>query len=323
MNTRKVYLISLVAVLLASFYPIYMGIVMLEAYFRQGGVDAADYPKYIIPYTPMCFAVIICVVILPLVYKLRKLAFPLLSLLGIGLFLVAELFFERMVVFNGIFVGRDTERWGDTVETWQWIMCRTPFPGEVDMFFDCPLIDRYSPVFKVHFYAIAILIVLVVIGVVYGFYKMVETGDYSKKKPLIAKLISVLMFIGLCIFACFTAFFRTGDMNLSPISATLQTVFFLVFGITGGVYVGAWLFGKSKLLSRIIPSVTAMCVTILMYVGELVMMADKTPYRRGTGFFFEPLGAFPLSAFDILVILSSGIIAYLILSAIKPKVIEQ
>lgn len=232
-----------------------------------------------------------------------------------------------MVVFNGIFAGRDTEQWGDTVETWQWAMCRAPSPGELSqetpIFENCPLIDQYSPVFKIHFYAIALLIVLVVIGVVYGFYKMIETGDLSGKKPLIVQLVAVTAFIGLCIFACFTAFFRTGDMNLSPISATLQTVFFLVFGITGGVYAGTWLYKKSKLISIIIPSVSAMCVTMLMYVGELVMMVNRTPYRRGEGGFFEPLGALPFSTFDIIVVLLSGVITYLILTAIKSKATEQ
>jgi glucan phosphoethanolaminetransferase (alkaline phosphatase superfamily) len=95
MTSKKIYLISLAVVLLASFYPIYMGIVMLESYFKYGGVDVADYPKYIIPYTPICFAIIICVSILPLIYRLKRIAFPLLSTLGVGLFLIAELFFEK------------------------------------------------------------------------------------------------------------------------------------------------------------------------------------------------------------------------------------
>ena len=87
---KKIVAGLLIVVLSASVYPIYMGMIMLTAYFKNGGIDAADYPKYIIPYTPMCVAIIICVVILPIVYKLKKYALTVLSLVGIGLFLLIE-----------------------------------------------------------------------------------------------------------------------------------------------------------------------------------------------------------------------------------------
>jgi predicted neutral ceramidase superfamily lipid hydrolase len=147
---------------------------------------------------------------------------------------------------------------------------------------------------------------------------MAETQNFSKKKPLLVQLVSVIIFIGLCILACFTAFFRTGDINIPPISTILMTIFFLVFGIKAGVYTGTWLYGKKALVSIVIPSVTSMLVTVIMYIGEMVMM-NQNLFRRGNGFIFSPLGVFPLSVFDIITIFISGIITYFILTAIKPK----
>jgi hypothetical protein len=76
--------------------------------------------------------------------------------------------------------------------------------------FKNPYITKYSSVFKIHFYIISVIIDLVILGVVYGFYKMACDENYKKKKPLIMQLGSVTVFVGLCIFACFTAFYRTG-----------------------------------------------------------------------------------------------------------------
>ena len=149
---------------------------------------------------------------------------------------------------------------------------------------------------------------------------MAHTQDFSKRKPLAAQLISVLVFVGLCIFACFTAFFRTGDIIISPLSAVLMTVFFLVFGITAGVYTGTWSYGKQKKMSIILPSIVAMLITVVMYIGEIVMMG-WTLFRFGTGFLFDSLGFIPLSILDIVTILLSGITTYIILTAIKPKAV--
>jgi len=347
----KVYFISLGAVLLASAYPIYMGIVMLTAYLRDGGINATIYPKYIIPYTPICIALIVCVAFLPLAFKLcKRFTLPAISILAIFLFLCAELTFEKVTVFSEttqiIGVERaetgENEEWTpNNIETWQWYMCIAPppdWPGwekdappshseqntqtdnaTIAVLSKNPLITEYSPVFKIHFYMISIIIILAVLGVIYGFYKTFCDQNYKKKKPLTIQLIAVLTFIGLCIFACFTAFFRTGEIVISPISAVLMTIFFLVFGITAGVYTGTWLYGKRKLFSIIVPSTVAIIITIAMYIGEMVMM-NWNLYRFGEGVIFEPIGAFPLAPVDIAVIILSGIITYCTLFLIRHNI---
>ena len=310
MTAKKVYIFSFGTILLASIYPIYMGAIMLLAYMKNGGIDVADYPSYIIPYTPISIAVIICIALLPLVYKLcKKFTLPVLSALGVILFLCAEIGFEQIAVFTDVSTKMK-------IETWQLLSCvMTP---QVESAVWDSLSIRYNPTFKIHFYAIALLIVLAVIGVVYGYYKMAYTQNVIRKKPLAAQLASVLVFIGLCLLACFTAFFRTGDINISPVSAFLMTVFFIVFGITAGVYSGTWLYEKRKFYSIIIPSVIAMLITVVMYIGEMVMMKQSL-FRRGNGFLFSPLGNFPLSVFDIMTIILSGIVTYFTLTGIKHK----
>jgi hypothetical protein len=201
------------------------------------------------------------------------------------------------------------------IETWQLLSC-VATPLVRSSVWDS-LNIRYNSSFKIHFYAIALLIVTAVIGVVYGYYKMAHTQDFSRKKPLAAQLIAVLVFVGLCILACFTAFFRSGNIIISPLSAVLMTVFFLVFGITAGVYTGTWLYGKQKMLAVILPSIVAMIVALVMYIGEMVMMGWSL-FRFGTGFLFDGLGFIPLSVFDIVTVILSGAATYFILTAIKP-----
>jgi len=145
---------------------------------------------------------------------------------------------------------------------------------------------------------------------------MVRTQNFTRKKPLGAQLICVTIFIGPCILACFTAFFRTGDINLSPLSAALMTIFFLIFGITSGVYTGTWLYEKRKLFSAMIPSVTAAAVTFVMYIGEMVMM-NWALFRRGSGTLFDSIGGIPFSAVDFVVIAMAGVITYWILRIIS------
>ena len=53
------YLLVLVLVLAASAYPLYMGIKVLGVMAREGAVPVEEYPKYIIPYTPIAVAVIL------------------------------------------------------------------------------------------------------------------------------------------------------------------------------------------------------------------------------------------------------------------------
>ena len=307
-SARKVYVLSLGAVLLASVYPIYMGVVLLVSYLQHGGIDMADYPRYIIPYTPICISLIVCVAVLPLVFILcKKYTLLVVSILGAGLFLGAEALFEQVVVFTDYSSKMN-------IATWQLLSCFQTPRAEASLWDSLSL--KYDPAFRVHFYAIALLIVLTVLGVICGFYKMALTQNHEKKRLLVVQLVSVVVFVGLCILACFTAFFRTGEVDLSPLSAFLMIVFFLIFGITAGVYTGTWLYGKKKWLSIVIPSVVAMPLTVVMYIGEMLMLGWSL-FRYGRELFiFSPIGSCPLAPIDFVVVLLAGAITYFMCSAL-------
>ncbi|MDE5867154.1 MAG: hypothetical protein K2H31_11230, partial [Lachnospiraceae bacterium] len=61
----KYYLFSCVGVLLASCYPLLMGVSVIYDMITNGTVFKENYPKYIIPYTPICLAVLIGALIMP------------------------------------------------------------------------------------------------------------------------------------------------------------------------------------------------------------------------------------------------------------------
>ena len=303
MKYRNFYLLSLLAVVIASIYPIYMGAVTLIRYLQNGFVDVADYQKYIIPYTPISIALIVSTALMPLIFKLfRRYTLPVVSLLGSVLFFISEIGFEKIKVIEG-YVKMP-------LESWQLSLCMaTP---EVLRSIGKPIYATYNPVFKIHFYIIAIVIILAVLNVNYGFSKMIREQNFSKKRPLIAQAVSALLFIGLCILACFTAFYRNGTIHISPLSAILMSVFFIVFGITVGIYCGSIFYGKSKLMSKIIPAITASLTTLIMYIGELLLMGGVL-FKYGDGFLFEPIAAIAFSAADIVIILASGIITYFLM----------
>jgi hypothetical protein len=95
-----------------------------------------------------------------------------------------------------------------------------------------------------------------------------------------------------------------------------MAVFFIVYGVTAGVYTGTWFYGKRKLLSTIIPALIATTTTVVMYIGEMVMM-NWNLYRFGKGLLFDAIGACPLAPVDFAVIIAAGVITNFILLLIR------
>ena len=313
---KKYYLCSFAGVLIASFYPIWMGIKVVSDMIRFGTVYAEDYPKYIIPYTPIALAVIIGVALMPiLVKKLEKLALAAGTGISLIVFFASELMLESMVTVTRTVTGIVS-----SLEGWQMYMCYIP----PDMFEERTwtvvdvLMGEYSPAFKLHFYVISVVLIISILNCFYGFAKMIVTGDTSRKKPLILQSVASAAFLGMCIWACFTAFYRNGDITVSPLSAVLMCVFFLLFGVTVGIYIVSFTIGKKKLYSRWIPSLSASVVTLVMYIGEMVLLSGNL-YRFGEGFVFDPIPGIVLSPFDILIVLLSGAITAMIGRLISSK----
>lgn len=307
----RFYLLSILVILLCAAYPVYMGVVTLAAWFNQGHVASADYPKYIIPYTPISIALIIVVLLMPVIYHLfKKRALLAASILGTAVFVLTELGFEKIPVIENY------SSLKLPLESWQYSLCvATP---EVLRSIGEPVYAGNNPTFKLHFYFIAMIIVLAVINAVWGFTKMIKEQDFAKKRPLIAQLVCVSIFLGLCILACFTAFYRNGKLNIPPLSAVLMSIFFIVFGVTSGAYLGCILYGKKKLLSSVVPSLSASATTIMMYVGELILMDGKL-FILGKGALFSPLKGTSFAAADFIIIVLSGVITYFLMKLLNCK----
>ncbi|WP_010250829.1 hypothetical protein [Acetivibrio cellulolyticus] len=306
---QRFYILSVAIILIVSVYPIFMVFKVLASYLNQGFVTSDNYPKYVIPYAPIGIALILVVCLMPVIYKLFK-RWSLLasSILGAVVFFICEIGFERISVVES--------QAKLPLESWQLSLCiATP---EVLRAIGNPIYAQNNPAYKVHFYLISIIIILAVVNVVCGFTKMFREKDFSKKIPLVAQLISVVIFIGLCILACFTAFYRNGTINISALSATLMCIFFIVFGVTFGVYIGSIFFGKKKILSVVVPMIASIATTVAMYIGELILMDGKL-YRFGSGFLFEPIGSISFAVIDFIVIFVSGATTYFITLLINHK----
>lgn len=69
---NKFYIFSLVGVIAASFYPLYMGVRVIGEMLKDGAVPPERYPKYVIPYTPIAIALIMGVLLIPLFQSCQK-----------------------------------------------------------------------------------------------------------------------------------------------------------------------------------------------------------------------------------------------------------
>lgn len=301
---KKYWLFAVTGVFIASSYPLYMGFRVVHDMITQGTVFQEDYPKYIIPYTPISLAVIVAVILMPVFLRCAKRAALLAaSTVSLGIFFLSELLLESKVIV--------TSEVTTTLESWQMYMCIAFLPPEgygektqraVDV-----LIGDYSPAFKLHFYFISIILIISILNCLYGFAQIIRGEKRSRLKALIVQSVCSLLFLGLCILACFTAFFRNGEITVPAVSAVLMSLFFVVFGVTAGVYAGSFLLGKKMCFSIVLPAVIASLVTLLMYIGEMCLL-DGHLYRFGSGFIFEGIPGIILSPVDVFIIVLSGCI---------------
>ena len=311
---RSYWLISLGAVLAASFYPLYMGVKVVYDMIANGTVMKEDYPKYIIPYTPIAAAVILGVLLMPLFIKLfRRFAPAAGGVLSLGTFFGLELLFEKKVVVTA---AETTTK----LENWQMFMCYVPAGGwrpttvteyktktAVEI-----LMGDYNPAFKLHFYVISVVIIVSLLNCLYGFARIIKTGDNGRKRSLVLQSVASGIFLWLCILACFTAFWRDGSINVSPLSAAMMCIFFILLGVTVGIFAGSFLLGRKKILSLFIPAAVASAMTLLMYIGEMILLHGHL-YRFGEGFFFDGIPGMVLSPADIIVVIASGAVTFLLM----------
>ena len=318
---RSYWCLTVIGTVILSFYPLYMGVRVIGDMIQDGTVLKENYPKYIIPYTPIAYAIILGVLLMPLFVKLMK-DFAILggSALSVAAFFGFELLFEKKVVVSS------TETVAKLAD-WQMFLCRYVPPEEY--VFDTEevirtetavdiLIGEYNPAFKLQFYLISVVLILAILNSIYGFAQMIRTGDGSRKKALILQSVSAALFLGLCILACFTAFWRGRDIQVSPLSASLMMIFFIMLGVTVGIFVGSLLLKKQKAVALYVSSAISLLTTLAMYIGEMILLHAHL-YRFGKGFFFSGLPGIVLAPVDVLVILMAGGITYLLMRFVTSR----
>ena len=308
----KFWAFALAGTLIVGYYPLYMGYKVIVSMSKMGYVMPENFPKYIIPYTPITLAIIAAILFLPLICKIfKRFAVLVSTTLSMGVFVLTEWLFESKVLIL-------TNEFVTPLDNWQMLSCYV----NLDDFRKKTAIDillgEYSPTFKLHFYLISVILIISIVSCVYGFAKVIETRNKSKIKALTVQAVCTVMFLGLCIFACFTAFFRNGSVVVSPLSAVLMCLFFIIMGLTAGLYTGTLLLGKRKSVSIVLPALIASVVTLLMYIGEMCLLSGSL-YRFGYGFFFNGLPLINFAPVDIAVIVFSGLICSLILKRINIK----
>lgn len=297
---KRYWIWILLGTLLVSTYPIYMGVRVVYDMTTKGTVLTENFPKYIIPYTPIALAVLAAVLLMSVLFRVAK-RYAVLAASGLSLvvFFLAEWLLESKVIVTTTVI--------TTLESWQMYMCYVP-PEQmqtrqwtaVDV-----LMGEYSPTFKIHFYLISVVLIIAIINCLYGFGQMIDTNNRTRCKALLVQSVCTVLFLGLCILACFTAFFRGGELTVSPLSAVLMSFFFVVLGVTAGSYTGSFLLGKKRSLSTVLPAVVGAFVTLAMYIGEMFLLSGHL-YRFGTGILLNGIPGIVLAPVDLLIILLTG-----------------
>ncbi len=314
MKTKKLGIYTLfasLAVAVASVYPLYMGVRVIADMIRDGSVSKENYPKYIIPYTPICLALLLGVLLIPICFKyLRRFALLGGSAAATALFFASELLLESKVVVSSVEITSQ-------LRDWQMYMCYAPSPEYFEQTYKLQtpveiLMGDYNPAFKLHFYVISVILILSILNCIYGFAHIILSGERKGLRALILQGAASSAFLGLCILACFTAFWRDGSLTVSPLSAALMAIFFILLGIVGGIYTGSFTLGRGKPLSLLLPAAVSAALTLVMYIGEMILLHGNL-YRLGAGLLFDGLPVIVLAPIDILIISASGILTCILL----------
>jgi hypothetical protein len=86
-----------------------------------------------------------------------------------------------------------------------------------------------------------------------------------------------------------------------------MAIFFILLGVTVGIYAGSFLLERQRLLSIWVPAIVASLLTLSMYIGEMILLNGHL-YSFGNGFLFNCVPGIVLAPVDLLIIVTSGCI---------------
>ncbi len=325
MVNKKFYWLTLAVLLALSAYPLINGVRMAYLSIANGAIEPEQYAKYVVPYAAMCSSIVLFAAFQPLICKIKRMPFLVGIIDAFASFTVIELFFERVKIKTAGMVlvdpaslsaGTAATLPSAEVDIWQASLCVvSPLTREQSVAYASQSQNFFvmaNDTYKIHYYLISLILITMVCGLVYGIAQMVRTGDRSRKKQIILQGVATATLVSLCVFANTTAFFRQAEAIQTPLASILTCLFFVVSGAAVGVYAGSFLLNKNKLFGLGLPVLLSSVTVLGLYIGEAAMMEGGL-YRFGTGWFFEGLPGIALAPADILAILISVIMTWLVL----------
>ena len=86
-----------------------------------------------------------------------------------------------------------------------------------------------------------------------------------------------------------------------------MAIFFILLGVTVGIYAGSFLLERRRLLSVWLPAILASALTLAMYIGEMILLNGHL-YSFGKGFLFNSIPGIVFAPVDLVIIFASGFI---------------
>lgn len=321
---RRFYWISLAAIFLLSAYPFINGIRMLALSIANGALEPEQLTRYVVPYAAICAALLLYAAMQPALLRLRgRWVFPASAAITYGIFFAIEQVLENIQINSNGLASINGAHPAPRLDMWQAMSCyispeaikaaqlrEQAFIGENGFYYVVG-----NSAYKLHYYLISLVLIVMACGLVYGIGKALQKGDASKKQAHILQGTALGVLVIICIFANMTGFFRTTAPIQTPLASILTALFFVLLGAAAGIYAGSFMLDKKR---GFLPPACAMLMTVLMYAGEAAMM-DGELYRFGTGWFFTGLPVISLAPVDILIVLMSGAATWLTLWLVKGR----
>jgi len=163
-SNKRFYFTAIGVLLALSAYPLVMGIKIVILQLLNGSIRPEDYARYVIPYTAICLSILISVAMYPLLSRLKRLSILVATGLGLGFFVGIELFMENITLNSA-----------EAQNTLMMQLASCIGSTAAQQAFQ----KLYDNTFKIHYFLISFVIITLIIGIVYGYGRMITSLEYS------------------------------------------------------------------------------------------------------------------------------------------------
>lgn len=305
-STFRIYILTLLILFAVFGYSIVRAFYYLFAGVNTFSGTLYNLPQWIIPYAPIGLSLILVTILIrPLRIFEDEILHAISFIAGIAAFAGFELLFEKIPALSN-------EKLADIYSA-QTALCIAP----VKEFYPTGVPELFSPVVRIHFYVVSILLILIFTKVILdGFLAVENKRGFSS--AYFVRLTAGVVLLFICIIGNITDFFRNGSRDLPLASVILIISFFIVQSVVMGLVVVG--FCKQN---YIVAPIVSVLTCIVVYIGEYFVLGGYF-YRLGKGAFFN--GIFSsgqtinssLAPADICVILLSGLLSFILCLVLKP-----